>query len=304
MKKFKIKVPATTSNLGPGFDVIGAALKFYNDIEVKVGKSSGKDVPEIKIVGEGAGTLPTGKTNIVWQSIKKVLDSKKKSIDPGTLRIKLVNRIPLASGMGSSAAARLGGILAGYKLAGIRPSREDVMAMGIRLEGHPDNLVPAFQGGMCVCAKTSEGLKYLKLPVPRLKAVICHPDFELATDKSRMIIPRTLPLESAVFNLSRLALFISAGLTGRYEYLKYGMEDRLHQPSRSGLVPGMHKVFASALRAGAYGVSLSGAGPSIIALGKASKAKHIAKNMIRKWKQFDIASKCFILSFEKESLKI
>lgn len=304
MKRFRIKVPASTSNLGPGFDVIGAALKIYNEIEVSVVKQGNVEGPMIEIAGEGADSLPRGKSNIVWQSMKKVLDLKKKKIDPATIRIKLINRIPLASGMGSSAAARLGGIIAGFKLAGIKPSEDEIISLGMRLEGHPDNIVPAFQGGMCVCAKTSDGIKCLKIPAPRLKAVVCHPDFELATYKSRRIIPRTLPLEHAVFNISRIALFIAAGFTGKYEYFKYGMEDRLHQPSRSGLVPGMQKVFVSAMRAGAHGVSLSGAGPSIIALAEARNASAVSKAMVRKWKQFGICSKCFILDFESSAVKI
>lgn len=304
MQKFKIRVPASTSNLGPGFDVIGAALKMYNDVEITVGRSSGSNKPEFEILGEGATSLPKDKSNIVWKAIAKVLELKRKKIDPGTLSIKLVNRIPLASGLGSSAAARLGGILAGYRLARIRPSVEEVIELGTKLEGHPDNIVPALLGGMCVCADTQDGLKCVKIPIPDAKAVICHPEFELATDKARSIVPRTLPIESAVFNLSRLALFIAAGNSKEYGLFRYGMEDKLHQPARAYLVPGMNKVLSAALRSGAYGASLSGAGPSLIALVKPSKAGKVSSSMIRKWKQFGIRSECYVLDFEKSPVKI
>jgi homoserine kinase len=308
MKKFKIRVPATTSNLGPGFDVIGAALKIYNELKVSVDMKSdaGRKVPVIEITGEGADSLPRNSKNIVWKSLKKVLDMHKRrvSIDAGTLRLKLINRIPLASGMGSSAAARLAGIMAGYKIAGIKPEIDEIISLGVKLEGHPDNIVPAILGGMCVCANHDDKMKYLKLPVPELKAVVIHPDFELSTSKSRRVLPGSLPLENAVFNTSRLALFMGALQLKRYDLLRYGMEDRIHQPHRSSLVPGMNKVFAAGLRAGAAGVSLSGAGPSIIALASPAKAGKVARAMIRKWKQFGISSKSFITDFESDTIHI
>jgi homoserine kinase len=304
MKYFKIKVPATTSNLGPGFDVIGAALGIYNEVAVSYGKRHGNAGPLIQISGEGADTLPRDSRNIVWKSMKLAAGLCGKKIDPSKLRIKLINHIPLASGMGSSAAARLAGIMAAYKLAGRKPDLDEVMRLGVRLEGHPDNIVPALLGGICVCANHGENVKVLKLPLPALKAVICNPDFGVSTNKARKLLPVKLPFKDAVFNTSRLALFMAALQLKRYDLLKYGMQDRLHQPYRAKLVPGMNGVFEAALRAGASGVSLSGAGPSIIALSAPAKAKKVAAAMRGKWKRSGKSSRCFILNFKKRGISI
>lgn len=302
---FKIKVPATTSNLGPGFDVIGAALSARNELAVSYGKrrcSNGG--PLIEIRGEGADCLPRDGNNIVWKAMKLALGKLGKRIEAGKLKLSMVNRVPLASGMGSSAAARLAGIIAAYKLAGRKPDSGEVIRLGVALEGHPDNIVPALLGGICVCANHNKDMKVLKLPLPALKAVVCNPDFGVSTSKARKLLPAKLPFGDAVFNTSRLALFMAALQLKRYDLLRYGMEDRLHQPYRAKLVPGMKAVFGAALKAGASGVSLSGAGPSIIALAAPSKAAKVAKAMKAAWKRSGRDSRCFVLGFEKQGINI
>lgn len=310
-KTTKIKIPATTANLGPGFDVLGAALKLYNEIEVTFQDNTAcfSKKLEIEIKGEGAKCLPKDENNIVWQSMKKVINKisdikEKKRILSGNFQIYMKNNIPLRSGLGSSAAAWLGGILAGNEITGGRLSAKDIIALGVKCEGHPDNIVPAFVGGLCISGIIKGCPEYIKLKAPQMKAVICNPDFELSTTQARNVLPQQLTLPAAVFNLSRLAFFMGSLQTKQYNLLAAGMEDKLHQPAREHLVPGMSKVLNTAIEKGAYGAALSGAGPSLIALCSADKAENVAASMVKKWKQYKISSRYFILDFESNGAKI
>ena len=303
----RIRIPATSANLGPGFDVLGMALDLFNEVEITP-RHAGAGKPCIEIEGEGAKTLPRNEKNIVWQAMKKVFARtgarRKGSCKFGDFHIRLVNRIPLASGLGSSAAAYLGGIMAANEITGRPLSREDMLLMGVKLEGHPDNVVPALLGGLCISMVVGNEVKYVKLPVPAIKAVVCTPDFELVTEKTRKILPRQVPFAAATFNTSRVALFLSALMTKKFGLLSAGMEDRLHQPYREHLIPGMKKIIDAAMAAGAYGVALSGAGPSIIALSAPVKAKAVGGAMQNKWKQFNIASTCFVLDADTRGASV
>lgn len=297
----RVRVPATTANLGPGFDVLGAALKLYNEIEVSVDSAGSKTKNlTIEISGEGEKTLPTDKRNVVWQSMTRVFSKaeSKSFLNAGSIKIKLKNNIPLGSGLGSSAAARLGGILAANELIKRKLSREKILSLGVRLEGHPDNIVPALVGGFCVSVLNDNNVKYVKLPVPNLKAIVCIPDFELLTGRSRKVLPKRFSRATMVFNCSRLAMLMAALQTKNYELLDIGMEDKLHQPSRQQLIPGMKEILTSAKKAGAYGAALSGAGPSIVAFGSRDKAAKIGESMKKKWQQFNISSRYLVLNFD------
>lgn len=291
----RIRIPATTANLGPGFDTLGAALRLYNEVQVTDGPSR-----DIEVVGEGAGTLPTGKSNIVWQAMAMVLGKK---YPFGSLRVRLVNRIPLSSGLGSSAAARLGGLLAAYTVAAKKYSPADVLSIGVRLEGHPDNIVPALAGGVCA-AVDGGAISYVRIAPPALKAVVCHPAFELPTEKARGVLPRQVPIADAVYNISRTALFVASLAARRYDCLAAAMDDRLHQPYRKKLIPGMGAVCAAARAAGAYGAVLSGAGPSLIALAEPACAPAVGASMQRAWRKLSITSRVFILDFDKHGARI
>jgi homoserine kinase len=291
----QIRIPATTANLGPGFDTLGAALKLYNEVHV-----SSETARCIDIEGEGVGVLPTGKSNIVWQAMTKILGKK---YPFGSLRIRLVNRIPLSSGLGSSAAARLGGLLAAYAVAGKKYTAAEILAVGVRLEGHPDNIVPALAGGICA-AVDGPVISYVRMDPPSLKAVVCHPAFALPTEKARRVLPRYVPIADVVYNVSRTALFMAAITAQRYDCLSIAMDDRLHQPYRKKLIPGMDEVFSAARKKGAYGVAISGAGPSLIALTSSSKAVAVGAAMQDAWKKRSIASRIFILDFDTEGAKV
>lgn len=257
----RVQVPASTANLGPGFDCLGMALKLFNIVEMAKTKSG----LAIEVVGEGRNDIPRDTTNIVYQCARQVFE--KAGYFPPGLRIKLHNNIPVSRGLGSSAAAIVGGLVAANVIAGGKLSLEQILKLAIQKEGHPDNVTPALIGGITVYAHSEDEVRYLKINPPSgLRAVIVIPDFSLSTKDAREALPKQINMEDAVFNISRTALLVAALQKGDFDLLGVAMEDRLHQCYRAGLVPGMRKVFAAARLAGARGIALSGAGPSLLAL--------------------------------------
>jgi len=312
MKRVKVRVPATTANLGPGFDVLALALRLYNTVEMEVGKDKTRKKLQIDIVGEGEEELPRDSSNIVYRAAKFVFDRLR--FAPGALRIRLNNRIPLASGLGSSAAARIGGLVGANRLCGERLTDEEILNLAVEIEGHPDNVAAAMMGGLVVCcissAKGRKGreIEVVKFnPPENLSCVVCIPAFQVLTSRAREILPRTVKFEQAVFTSSRAALLLAALIKRRYELLGMAMEDRLHQPYRKKLVKGMEEVFEKALRAGALGVSLSGAGPSILAFTPSSEpslSERVGKAMRQAFARYEIESRYLVLGIDREGTKI
>jgi homoserine kinase len=208
-------------------------------------------------------------------ALRAVRDILPRSKFPKALRLSLINKIPIGRGLGSSAAARLGGLMAAYALIknpsplggeGRVTGTDSLLEAACRLEGHPDNVVAAFHGGLCLAVETNGRTSTVALKVPRgLGAVVCVPDFELSTEKARNVLPKKILRQDAVQTSARTALLIAAIEQGKFGWLKSAMQDVLHQPYRAKLVPGMGDVISAAVRAGAYGAALSGAGPSIFA---------------------------------------
>ncbi|MDD5686295.1 MAG: homoserine kinase [Elusimicrobia bacterium] len=305
MNKIKIKIPATTSNFGAGYDVLGAALKLYNEIEVNIVQCPKSNVRGLKIdiEGEGEEKLPRDEKNIVWQAMKKVFDIL--HITHNTLHIRFINHIPLARGLGSSAAARLGGFIAANKICGSKLSDNEIIQMVTKLEGHPDNVVPSLFGGLCVCNYNGKDIKCTKIKMPGdLKAVLCIPDFEVSTDKARKILPKMISREDAVFNSSRVGFFLSAIIQKKYNLLGTAMEDRLHQPYRKKLIPGMEEVFSSAKKSGAYGVCISGSGSTILSLSSQRLSVGIGKSMQRAFAGHRIKSKYIVCDFDNKGVLV
>lgn len=289
----RIRVPATTANLGPGFDVLGMALSLYNYIEMDI-VSSGL---AIEIVGEGKGSIPEDTRNIVYQIALKVFD--RAGFQHRGLRIKLENNIPAARGLGSSAAALVGGAVAANALSGNRLTEEQLIAIASDMEGHPDNVVPAMAGGITLCCQTEKEIVYRKIEPPEgLIGIAVVPSFELSTRAAREALPELVPLKDAVFNLGRLSLMLYGFQSGDMDLVKDTMGDRLHQPYRLPLVPGMDKVFEAALETGAAGVALSGAGPTVLALGHSNNAREIGEAMQRSFSKHGIDSGIKILNPE------
>lgn len=301
-RSVRVRIPATTSNLGPGFDALGMALKLYNDLEVCRLPVPGELCAEID--GEGLAQLPRSEKNLILQAFRLLLP---KSRFPYALQVRMINRIPLARGLGSSAAARLGGLLAAAALRDFRDtSAADVVARACGLEGHPDNVIPAFHGGLCVSIWDGGQPTWLRLKIPRdLGVVVCLPDFEVSTEKARKLLPVKVPLRDAVHNASRLALLIGALERGELGLLKTAMEDVLHQPYRRPIMRGMDAVIAAAIHAGAFGAALSGAGPSILALTlRGPKQAKIGRAMQKAFFRSGVESRYLALDVEPAGARI
>ncbi|MCK8817740.1 homoserine kinase [Natroniella sulfidigena] len=258
---FKVKIPATTANLGPGFDTFGMSLGLYNLIEIERKQKEGV---EIEVAGYGIEELTTDESNLVYRSMLRLFETVD-YLPPG-LKIKLINRIPLARGLGSSAAAIVGGLLAANKLSGEQLTTEELLNLATEIEGHPDNVAPALLGGVVISTVKDKEVIYKKVTPPsKLKTVVCIPDYQLTTDESRSALPDKVSFKDAVFNVSHASLLLAGLLTEDYELIGQALDDRLHQPYRQGLIPGLDEVIED-LSQDVLGIVLSGSGPTAIAL--------------------------------------
>jgi homoserine kinase len=258
-----IRVPATTANLGPGFDTLGLALALYNQVSME----EICEGLEFKISGEGAEFIPGDDSNIVYKAAAQVYGYLNRPV-PG-LRIHLHNGIPIARGLGSSAAAIIGGMVAASRLAGSALSDAELLMLATRVEGHPDNITPALLGGLTISCMNGEEVVFVKTELPgELKAVVAIPDFQLTTADARKVLPKEVSLQDAVYNVSRSSLLVAGLMSGNLDVLGTAMDDRLHQPYRACLIPGLPDVFTAGKDAGALAVVISGSGPTIIAFAK------------------------------------
>ncbi|MSP12124.1 MAG: homoserine kinase [Chloroflexi bacterium] len=299
-----VYIPATSANLGPGFDCFGLALGLYNAIHLAETRAG----LEIEISGEGAENLPRDTSNMVYRSIARV-EEVTGHLFAG-LHLRLVNGIPLESGLGSSAAAVAGGLLAANALLPVPLDQRQLLRLAMELEGHPDNVAPAILGGLVVASQETQnpqahgaGLIYARVEPTAFKVIVTLPDFRLPTTLARQALPQTVPLQDAVYNMSRAALVLLALQRGDYELLGRAMGDRLHQPYRARLIPGRDAVFAAAQQAGAVAVAVSGAGPSIIAFAKQGH-EQIAFAMEAAFQAHGLAARSWILDIDLSGARI
>lgn len=286
----RVKVPATTANLGPGFDCLGLALNLYNMVEMALA-----DKLVITVRGEGAQDIARDETNIVYQAARKVFEQV--GFSYAGLSIQLDNQIPTARGLGSSASAIVGGLMAANALSGDKLGISEILALATAMEGHPDNVAPALFGGLVISVTADRTVQTIRLEPPQeLLGVVAVPDFQLSTKLAREVLPVQVPLKDAVFNLSRTALLVGALCQGNLALLGPAMEDRLHQPFRAKLVPGLEAVIAAAKSAGAAGVTLSGAGPSVIAFGVPQHTEVIARAMSDTFREQGVTSRVMVLA--------
>ena len=265
MRNIAVKIPATSANLGPGFDCLGLALNLWNT--VRIGINDDSENSEIKIIGYGSGDLPTDHTNLVLKSILNIYGHV--DIPAPNFVIHCDNLIPLRRGLGSSAAAIVGGCLAANYLLGEILSIEEVLLIASEIEGHSDNVAPALMGGIRIVGKDNSTLTTAPIPIPnKLKTVLFIPDTGVDTLESRYSLPSMVPYDDVVFNLSRIAFLVNALATERLEDLFLGTQDRLHQPHRIPLAPPTRLIMQEAMTAGALGVFLSGSGPTVLALAR------------------------------------
>ncbi len=266
MTLVRVKAPATTANMGPGYDCLGMALDVWNTIEIEV-LDSGE--PVVEVTGEGAGELGTGRDNLVYRSMEFLFQDAEQEMP--LVRIRCDNAIPLARGMGSSAAAIAGGLVAANAICSQDYTPNDLLEMAATIEGHPDNVAAAVLGGMqlVISDKTEEGSRLYTVPInvpPGLHAVIFVPQVRITTEDARAVLPEKITMADAVHNMGRVGLLVASMATNHPEYLAIATQDLLHQPYRQPLFPAMKVIFKAALDAGALGVFLSGSGSTVLAL--------------------------------------
>lgn len=305
--KISVQTPATIANLGCGFDCFGLALPLYNIVTIEETIMPGSGI-EINILDKEenleAENIPTDKNNIVYKAIELLYNYIGQS--PAELKINIKTGIPIARGLGSSASVITGGLIAANELLG-RPADEAVLlSIATEIEGHPDNVTPAFTGGMTIAEIEDSGsVTYRKLPWPKeWKITVCVPDFELATDISRSVLPECVPIKDAVYNLRRASMFVQAVHTKDEELMKFAMNDRLHQPYRMKLVPGLNNIMQELKHTDkVLGCVLAGAGPSIavISSGNTDEIKEIVHTS---WDNINVNAKIHTYNIEENGAKI
>ncbi len=260
----EVLAPATTANLGPGFDCLGMGLDLWNRLEVLPAAS---DLPTVEIIGEGAGELAVDSTNLTYRAMQFLYDEAGLELPP--LRLRCDNVIPLSRGLGSSAAAIAGGLVAANTLCGSPYSPPELLEMAATIEGHPDNVAAAVLGGLQLVVSDGPQLYTAPIPAPAdLGVVLLIPDTRIATADARAVLPQQVSIPDAVFNMGRVALLVAGMALDRTEYLNIATQDKLHQPYRQPLFPAIKVIFAAALAAGSLGVFLSGSGSTVLALTK------------------------------------
>ena len=264
-----ILTPATSANLGPGFDTLGLALQLYNRFDVEIIEGD-PWTPQIEVQGVLGDELSTGPDNLFFQAF--VLLFQRNQAEPPAVKIRMSIAIPPGCGLGSSATAVVGGLVAANELLrikGLAVRKEELLAPAVESEAgnHPDNVAPALLGGLVATTTVVGEIRAVKTRFPdALRAIIFTPSFPMDTVTGRKLLPAEYSRDDVTFNTGRVALFLTALQTGRYELIAEAMQDRLHQPYRQALFPAMPDIIQAALDAGAYGASLSGGGSSLIAL--------------------------------------
>jgi len=293
MTIFEVSVPATTANIGAGFDCLGAALSLYNHFEFSLA-----DRLTITASGEGADKVERDETNLVYQAIAKLYQHIDRPIP--AIAFHTDTKIPLSRGLGSSATAIVGGLVGANLLAGSPLERGELLDLAITMEGHPDNVAPAMLGGCQLMASNQAGgWEYCDLQWHESIAIaVAIPDFELSTAKARAVLPKQFSMADAVFNASHLALLTHGIQTGNASWLKAGLQDRLHQPYRQSLITGMADVQAAAIAAGAYGLVISGAGPTLLSLAPMGTIVLVASAMKQAWQASGVkaVTKCLAIA--------
>jgi len=265
-RRVAVEVPASAANLGAGYDCLGVALAMTNRIEVEVRGWSRGEI-ELSVEGEGRDELTEDRDNRFVRGVEAALRAAHGPLPDGVgWRIEMRNQVPLARGLGSSAAATVGGLLAGNAFLGDPLSTMELLRLATDIEGHPDNAAAALLGGFVVSAATPDGVEAIRFDAPRdLRAVLFIPDLRLPTGEMRAVLPETVPLTDAVANLGAVAIGVAGLARGRFDLLAKLTVDHLHEPYRAAVFPQMPKLVEAARRAGALGACLSGAGSTILA---------------------------------------
>ncbi len=296
----KIVVPASTSNLGAGFDTFGLALTLYNTFEVEP-----SDAFSVEVYGEGAGRLPTGIENLFLQTYIRACQEL--GVDDRPIKVIQKNEIPLGRGLGSSATAIVGGIAAAVALNGLKLSEDEFVELAMLFESHPDNVVPAIVGGFTVSAveedEKGKRVYFEKLPFPEgLRVLVLIPEYEVLTEEARRVLPAEVSFKDAVFNVQRAALMVAALINGDFGALRVAAEDRLHQPYRSPLLKGFETFKEEAYRLGADAVFVSGSG-STLAVFTRRNGEEIGSFGVELYKKLGIPARFKVLKADTEGVR-
>ena len=271
--KISVKVPASTSNLGPGFDCIGMALPIYNTITIEETVLPGTGI-EINVINDSESAddmltehMPMDENSIIYKAVELLYNSIGQT--PSELKITVQSQIPIARGLGSSASVIVGGLLAANELLGKPADEVALLSIAAEVEGHPDNVAPAILGGFVMASQEDDGsVIYRKLNWPEeWDITVCIPDFELSTNIARSVLPEQVPMQDAIFNAKHLSMLVHAIDTKDEKLMRAALQDKLHQPYREKLVPGMKEIMeAFRHEDGVLGCVLSGAGPSMLVI--------------------------------------
>lgn len=297
-----VTVPATTANIGPGFDCIGAALTLYNQFKFTEQPGAETDL-SITVTGTEAHRVSCDRSNLLYQAFTHLYRHLDKTPPKIAINIKL--GVPLARGLGSSATAIVGGLVGANEFVGQPLSTSEIMELAITLEGHPDNVVPALLGNCQLSVGEPGNWKICQIPWHSdIIPVVAIPNFELSTEEARAVLPKTLSYGDAIFNIARMGLLIRGLESGNGQWLSKAMADKLHQPYRQGLIEGYEFIQESALKAGAYGMVISGAGPTLLALTGAEQIQAVEKAMKNAWTQLGIVAEVRSLSIDTQGAKV
>jgi homoserine kinase len=292
-----VRVPATSANLGPGYDAVGLALT----LSMRIGLDRAPQ-PEIEVRGSGADLIPTGPEHPAYRAARFVAEL----VGEPDVHFRLLqeNSIPPTRGLGGSAAALVGGAVAANDLFGGQIAAPDLLNIVCELDGHPDNAAPALLGGLVIGTLTPTGVSAVRLEPKNLKVVVAVPDSAVSTTAARRALPDSVPHRDATFNVGRSGLLLGALATGEYQLLRIAMQDRLHQPYRSHLIPGLEDVIDAALANGAYGACLSGSGPTVLAFAPETNALEIASAMKTAFEVRDVQAESWALDVDLAGARV
>lgn len=261
-----VKVPASSANLGPGFDSLGMALSLFAWVSMAPASET-----RITLVGDNLDGVSQDKTNLVYTVAQAVFE--KAGVELPELDIGIRSDIPLTRGLGSSASAIVGALVAANTLIGNALTDDELFQMATALEKHPDNVGASLFGGIIAAAWDGSRAEYVRLEPPAgMDVLVAIPEFELSTKKARNVLPEQITMKDAVFNVTHASLLTAALATGRLDLLGHAMRDRLHQPYRAALIPGMERILREATEHGALGAVLSGAGPTLLLLTRSEES--------------------------------
>ncbi len=298
-RKATARIPASTTNLGPGFDVLGLALQLYSTVSLEITGSS----TEVVVSGVDVEKIPSTPEHIAFQAVESIFQ-RSGGQQPDGLKLTIANGIPAIRGLGGSGTAILGGLLTANVLCGNMFSLSEILNFATAIEGHPDNVAASLYGGLVISVQEEEHIHTIQLVCdPALHVVLAIPEFTLSTQKARDILPKTVDFADAIYNISRSSLLVASIATGKLDMLPLAMKDKLHQPYRSTLIPGFNDVVEAATSAGALSIALSGAGPTIAAY-CLNNMDQVGNRMQEAFNQHGIPCKIKVLSADLDGATV